>query len=54
MDRSIDGARVAKAGGPPAAADLAEMGRLQGVLRQGSIISTTLMVIAVIGMTWPG
>jgi hypothetical protein len=33
---------------------MAEMARLQGVLRQGSIIGTTLMVIAVIGMTWPG
>jgi putative copper export protein len=48
------GARMAGAGGPPAAADLAEMGRLQGVIRQGSVVSTTLMVIAVIGMTWRG
>ncbi len=48
------GGQMAKAGGPPAAADLAEMQRLQGVLRQGSIIGTTLMAIAVIGMTWPG
>ena len=48
------GARMAKAGGPPVPADLAEMQRLQGVLRQGSLIGTTLMVIAVIGMTWPG
>ena len=47
------GARMAKAGGPPSPADLAEMQRLQGVIRQGSLWGGALMIIAVVGMTWP-
>ena len=46
------GAQMAQAGGPPSAADLAEMGRLQGVIRQGGMWNAALMAIAVIGMTW--
>ncbi len=46
------GARIAQAGGPPSAADLTEMGRLQGVIRQGGMLNAALMAIAVIGMTW--
>ena len=47
------GARMAKAGGPPSPADLAEMQRLQGVIRQGSLWGGALMIVAVVGMTWP-
>ena len=47
------GARMAKAGGPPSPADLAEMQRLQGVIRQGSLWGGALMIVDVVGMTWP-
>lgn len=46
------GKEIAGKKGPPAPAQMAEMQRLQGLLRQGSVWSTALMVIAVIGMTW--
>ena len=46
------GKDMATQGGPPAPAQLAEMQRLQAKIRQGSILSAVLMVLAVIGMTW--
>lgn len=46
------GGQIAAQQGPPQPPQLAEMQRLQGLIRQGSVWSAVLMVAAVIGMTW--
>ncbi len=47
------GKEIAAGGGPPTPAQAAEMGKLQSRLRNGARATAILMVIAVIGMTWP-
>jgi HAMP domain-containing protein len=46
------GQQIAAQGKPPSPEQLAEIGALQASLRQGSLWSVILMVVAVIGMTW--
>ena len=45
------GQEIAAAGGPPAPAQLAEMGRLQAKMREAGIVSAVLLAVAVLGMT---
>lgn len=46
------GQAIAAQGGPPSPDQLADLQQHQRTIRQGSIISAVLMVLAVIGMTW--
>ncbi|MBW7884613.1 MAG: hypothetical protein H3C34_18640 [Caldilineaceae bacterium] len=46
------GQQIAAQGGPPKAMQTSEMQKLQATIRQGSVWTAVLMVIAVLGMTW--
>jgi uncharacterized membrane protein len=44
------GATIAKAGKPPSPEQLAELGRLQGTLKQAAIVVAVLLAITLLGM----